>query len=285
MPLNPCFRDNHLKGHFALSLVLCILFLAWSLPIHAQSSALRDQYLAQVVPRLEPPPDEVERYGQLAVESLETAGVDRRAPQYVVVVDRNPRVQAVLVLWVPLSASVELIGASPVSTGRIGQFDHFETPLGVFSHTTANPDFRAEGTKNKLGFRGYGVKGMRVYDLGWQQATRGWGKGGKSTIRLQMHSTDPDLAEAKLGSVQSKGCIRIPASLNQLIDASGLLDAAYEETNAAGPPLWILKADRLSVAGAGRYLVIVDTLRSEKPAWSVAAQSLPPVLLGPLRTR
>lgn len=47
-------------------------------------------------------------------------------------------------------------------------------------------------------------------------------------MRLQMHATDPDLLERRLGSAQSKGCIRIPASLNRLIDCYGVLDAEYK---------------------------------------------------------
>jgi len=47
-----------------------------------------------------------------------------------------------------------LVGAAPVSTGLPGRFEHFTTPLGVFEHSLANPDFRAEGTKNQFGIRG-----------------------------------------------------------------------------------------------------------------------------------
>jgi hypothetical protein len=37
----------------------------------------------------------------------------------------------------------------------------------VFEHTIAHLDFRAEGTRNEFGVRGYGVKGMGVLDFGW----------------------------------------------------------------------------------------------------------------------
>ena len=63
-------------------------------------------------------------------------------------------------------------GAAPVSTGLPGCCEHFLTPLGVFDHSLANPDFRAEGTKNKLGFRGYGRKGLRIYDPGGVNSVR-----------------------------------------------------------------------------------------------------------------
>ena len=59
-----------------------------------------------------------------------------------------------------------LIGATPVSTGLLGRYEYFTVPLGVFDHSMLNPDCRAEGTKNKLGVRGYGREGMRGYNFG-----------------------------------------------------------------------------------------------------------------------
>jgi hypothetical protein len=100
-----------------------------------------------------------------------------------------------MIYWMSPERVFYFIGASPVSTGKPGRFDHFETPTGVFEHTVGNPDFRSEGTRNKLGIRGYGRKGIRVYDFGWQNAVRGWGRGGTGVMRLQMHATDPDLLE------------------------------------------------------------------------------------------
>ena len=261
------------------SLVLAWLFACTGSAL-AQPAELGVAYGNQVAQRLQVPSEEAVRYEALAREQLQRAGVSLTVSQYVAVVDRSPQVQAILLFWFPLTDAALLIGASPVSTGRVGQFDHFETPLGVFDHSLANPDFRAEGTKNEFGFRGYGVKGMRVYDLGWQQARRGWGRGGESSMRLQMHSTDPDLAESKLGSVQSKGCIRIPATLNRLLDHYGVLDAGYlppeaapgsaAERPAEGPSLWMLLPDRKPVAEAGRFLVVVDSQRDARPAWSPA---------------
>lgn len=218
--------------------------------------------------RLTPPPDEVQGYGALALDMLSTAGVAPATAQYVAVVDRSPEVQAVFIYWLATGATPVLVGASPVSTGRVGQFDHFETPVGVFEHSLKNPDFRAEGTRNKLGIRGYGTQGMRVFDFGWQLARRGWGDGETSEMRLQMHATDPDLLEMRLGSVQSKGCIRIPATLNHFLDHFGLLDADYESAAMAGARLWVLSPGREPVPDAGRYLIVVDTRRAQRPDWS-----------------
>lgn len=241
--------------------------VAWPLEPVAEMAAL---YRAQVDRRLDMPAVEARRYGRLAEEALTRAGVSLAQPQYVAVVDRDPDVQAFFLLWRSAQGEFQWVGASPVSTGRPGRFDHFETPLGVFEHTTGNPDFRAEGTRNSKGIRGYGAKGMRVYDFGWQRAPRGWGDGAVSDMRLQMHATDPDLLEQRLGSAQSKGCIRIPASLNRLLDHYGVLDADYEQALRDGRKLWALDAQREPVTDPGRYLIVVESGRQDRPDWSPA---------------
>src|SRR5262249_35519267 len=139
-----------------------------------------------------------------------------------------------------------------------------------------NPDFRAQGTKNENGIRGYGVKGMRVYDFGWQQATRGWGAGGVSPMRLGMHATDPDLLEQRLGTRQSEGCIRIPAELNTFLDTYGILDADYDEALAEGKKPLVLSKDRQPTPWSGRYLVIIDTTR---PVKVTTAKSAAPAMI------
>jgi hypothetical protein len=166
------------------------------------------------------------------------------------------------------------IGAAPVSTGRRGGFEYFLTPVGVFAHTPANPDFRAEGTRNEFGVRGYGVKGMRVFDFGWVIGERTW-DGRTSPMRLQVHATDPDLLEPWLGEPRSKGCIRIPAGLNRLLDRYGLLDADYEEALARGARLWVLAPDRTPTPWSGRYLVVVDSQRAARPPWSPPPRARP----------
>ncbi|NMK46461.1 L,D-transpeptidase family protein [Achromobacter sp. Bel] len=228
----------------------------------------------EVSPALVLPDDERERYANLALQALQAAGIILLGPQYVLVVDRHVKVQAAMLFWMRLGAPSLYIGAAPVSTGRIGRFDHFETPMGVFAHNLNNPDFRAEGTKNANGILGYGAKGMRVYDFGWQQARQGWTKEGVSTMRLQMHATDPYQLETRLGTPQSKGCIRIPATLNQLIDRLGLLDADYELAADLVSTPWVLRRDRTPVYGAGRYLIVVETLRDTRPAWSPAPSAV-----------
>lgn len=234
--------------------------------------AMAEAFAREVTARLHPPEEEQARYAGLLAEQLESRAIAEA--QYVLVVDRSPAVQVALLYWYdPEGAGTRLIGATPVSTGKPGREDYFTTPTGVFGHTLENPDFRAEGTLNENGIRGYGVKGMRVFDFGWQQAQRGWGRRRFSTMRLQMHATDPKYLEPRLGSAQSKGCIRIPASMNTFLDRHGILDAEYERAAAAGRSLWVLRTDREPVAGAGRFLVVVDTERTVRPAWSPPPKS------------
>ncbi len=229
-------------------------------------TALAPLYAQQVDRRLRIPENEQGIYAELLSANLDTEDIDK--PQYVVLVDRNRFVQAAMIYWISPERTFHFIGASPVSTGKPGAFDHFITPAGVFEHTIDNPDFRSKGTLNEFGIRGYGRKGMRVYDFGWQRAQKGWGGGGEGELRLQMHATDPDRLEKKCGTRQSKGCIRIPATLNTFIDRYGILDGDYERAMAAGMNFWVLSKTRDPTPWSGKFLVVVDTERTERPAWS-----------------
>jgi hypothetical protein len=230
-------------------------------------TSLARVYEQQVDRRLNIPEDEQRAYEELLVK--EFPAIDSNEAQYVVVVDRNRLVQAAMIYWMSPDRIFHFIGASPVSTGKPGQFDHFVTPTGVFEHTIDNPDFFSQGTRNEFGIRGYGRKGMRVYDFGWQTARRGWGGGAEAEMRLQMHATDPNLLEKKLGTPQSKGCIRIPATLNVFIDHYGILDGDYEKAISAGMTFWVLPKTREGTPWSGRFLVVVDTRRTRRPAWSL----------------
>jgi hypothetical protein len=187
-------------------------------------------------------------------------------------VDRSPRVQAAMVYWGSSDRGFDFIGASPASTGKPGGFEYFVTPTGVFDHTIDNPDFRALGTKNDLGIRGYGEAGMRVFDFGWVRAPKSWVQG-EGLLRLQVHATDPVLLEPGLGVRRSKGCIRIPATLNLWLDRYGVLDADYERALLEGRRPRVLRPDRVATPWSGRYLVVVDSQRKVRPDW---AQTRPP---------
>ena len=254
-----------------MALLLTAALFAFSFGA-AQEPATRlaSRFRQQVDRQLTIPEREQEGYAVLLMRALSEAGRGDIPPQYVVLVDRNALVQAAMIYWKSSDGTFHLIGATQASTGAPGRFEHFVTPLGVFEHSLDNPDFRAEGTRNELGILGYGRKGLRIYDFGWVKAPKGWGDGHTSVMRLQMHSTDPELLEPRLGSIQSKGCIRIPASLNRFIDHYGILDAAYERAIAAGESFWVLPPDREQTPWSGEFLVVIDTQRDRRPAWSPA---------------
>ena len=228
----------------------------------------REQFERTVDHRLDVPPVNQQQYLELLKLSLLQGEITDTAAQAFVLVDRNPNVQAAFLVVKTVDSDWFWLGATAVSTGKVGTFEHFTTPLGVFAHSLDNPDFRAEGTLNKNRIRGYGARGRRIFDFGWQLAERGWGRGGISPMRLQMHATDPTVLEPRLGRVESEGCIRIPGTLNAFIDNHGVLDADYETALANGEKLWVIKPGRQLVPWPGRYMVIVDSQSIERPVWS-----------------
>ena len=217
----------------------------------------------------------------IALARAELAGgsdtIDR--PQLVVVVDRNPRVQQlVIVLAAPAAEDWRVIGGTRVSTGSTGRFDHYITPRGVFHVTPAILGFRAEGTLNENGIRGLGAKGMRVWDFGWQVAAKGWnagpGKPDRIPIRLMLHATDPDKLEQRIGQPASQGCIRIPAAMNRFLDRHGVLDVEYERAAVTEIRFRaLLSHDRDPSPLAGNTLVVVDS--SDKKGTDVANRTIP----------
>jgi len=235
----------------------------------ADAAAWRRRFDAAVVRRLLPPPEAQQALAALARPALQVAEAVLDRPQFVLVVDRAANVQAALLyLAGPGDAPWQWVGAVPVATGRPGGFEHFLTPTGAFAHHLGNPDFRAEGTRNELGVRGYGVQGLRLFDFGWVIGERTWGDGGRSPMRLQLHATDPDLLEPRLGQRGSKGCVRVPAEFNRLLDQAGLLDADYDAALAHGERLWLFDAPRQPEPQAGRWLVVVDSGAAVRPDWA-----------------
>ncbi|GBR50167.1 hypothetical protein AA11825_1588 [Acetobacter pomorum DSM 11825] len=198
----------------------------------------------------------------LARQQLEQAGYSIDRPQVLVVVDRNPSVQRLcLILALPNDPDWQVIGSTKVSTGTTGRKYYYITPTGVFTNTADRLGYRALGTKNENGIRGNGIKGMRVWDFGWQWAEKGWlPSREKGQIRLEMHATDPIYLEQRLGHTASEGCIRIPASLNVFIDKHGLLDAEYEQWAAVDIRFRaLLRSDRKPSAISGMAVVVVDS--------------------------
>jgi hypothetical protein len=206
-------------------------------PIDVDGEAVRLRAaLRHEVPHLIVDPPAAQR-GWIARSRAAVANVSEPIdrPQLLVVVDRNPRVQQMRIVVARPGADWQDLGGSRVSTGQTGRFDYYVTPTGVFLHTDAILDWRAEGTFNENHVRGLGLKGMRVWDFGWQTAVKGWGTEEEGQIRLLLHATDPANLERRLGRPASKGCVRIPAAMNRFLDRHGVLDADYERAARSDP--------------------------------------------------
>jgi len=247
--------------------------------VEAEAARLRaalQREVPDVLPRT-PARDRAKlRRAMQAVAASEQA-IER--PELLVVVDRNPRVQELSIVLARPDGPWEMIGSTKVSTGQVGRFDHFITPLGVFPHTDAILDYRAEGTFNENHIRGLGLKGMRVWDFGWQMGDKGWRADRESgEMRLLMHATDPANLAHRIGRPASAGCVRIPAAMNRFLDRHGVLDFDYER--AAQDDIQyraLLLPGRVPTPLAGDALVVVDSsLDAPGPAAPLPTASLSP---------
>lgn len=182
--------------------------------------------------------------------------------QFFLLVDRNHSEQkAFLAFYDVAGGKITIVGGDKASTGNPARRGHFETPVGVFENKPANMSYRALGTKNSHGWRGLGAKGSRVWDLGWQRTTKG--RGEPMDIRMLVHAADPDFEEQRLGTVQSKGCIRVTARFNKFLDYYGILDREYEKSVKAK---YVLLAQRSPAPFAGKFIVVIDSGEFQKPA-------------------
>jgi len=199
---------------------------------------IEQQYAQRVTRRLELPRNEHDLYASMA--ELQLYAEQRRLlePQYLLVVDNNPHVQAALLLWRLWAGSYRLLGASPVSTGGPVRPDHLETPTGIFEQA--------------------GAGGPRVYDFGWQRTRNASGRGPLVPMRLQAIAADAR-AERRLGSACSNGSIVLPASLASFIDDFGLLGGAAPRSASS---------ERIPLPYSGRHLLVIDSERIERPDWS-----------------
>ncbi len=251
-----------------------------------EAARLQADLMREVPSAFTPAPPIVADMAARAQAMLRMAGQQIDEPQLVVVVDRNPAAERlVLMLARPGNAPWRAIGAVHVSTGQAHRKDYYITPIGAFAHTDAILDFRALGTRNEHHVRGLGLAGMRVWDFGWQWALKGWHTdqaGGD--IRLQMHATDPDLLERRLGHPASEGCVRIPTAFNRFMDLHGVLDADYERAAVTDIRYRaLLLVEREPTLIAGRLMIVIDsslpidtppTQASRPPDWP--APDMPP---------
>jgi lipoprotein-anchoring transpeptidase ErfK/SrfK len=236
-----------------------------SSPVDEESVRVREA-LRQEIPRLitdDPKREQV--WIERTQAAIAAGGYTIGGPQLLVVVDRNPRVQQMRIVLARSDGPWQSLGGTKVSTGRPGRFEHFLTPTGVFRHTAAILDWRAEGTFNEHHVRGLGLEGMRVWDFGWQRAVRGWGRSGVSKMRLLLHATDPATLERRIGRAASDGCVRIPTEMNRFLDAHGVLDRDYEQAARKKVRFAsLLLPGRTPTPLAGDALVIIDS--SENPS-------------------
>lgn len=229
--------------------------------VDRHAAALRAALLREVPQHIADTPDGDRAWISRTKAVTAAAGFVVDHAQLLVVVDRNPAVQEMRIVLARPTGTWDVIGGSKVSTGQSGRRGYYITPVGVFLHTDDILDYRAEGTFNENHIRGLGLKGMRVWDFGWQTADRGWGAiPDPSEIRLLMHATDPDYLERRLGRPASKGCVRIPAAMNRFLDMHGVLDADYERAAQDDVRVSsVLLPARQPTVLAGNSLVVVDS--------------------------
>lgn len=195
-------------------------------------------------------PEAIAHYRQALLARPEIAALPK--PEFVVVVNRHPASQNLAIFLVGPSEA-HFVGSTRVSTGVTGRKEHFFTPLGLFENKREYGNYRAQGSRNENGIRGLGPKGSRVFDFGWQASNAGWGKQHEAQIRLQIHGTDPDVLEPRLGTPASKGCVRIHQNVNKFMDENGVLDMHYVSSGN-----WAVSKNKKPSPYDGRYMLVID---------------------------
>jgi hypothetical protein len=252
----PCVLSRRLMLGSILALPAVRSSWASSDPVDALRSAFAAEVGSPAVP-----PERARQALALGREML-ASRLDR--PQAFLLVDRAEDADgqwAHVAVGGPGASPWDIVGAGRVSTGRRGRFDHYLTPVGVFEHDGSILGWRAEGTPNAQGIRGLGARGMRVWDLGWQDAQTGWlPRPEMRRIRLLVHATDPVHLEPRLGTPASKGCVRVSGRMNRFLDRHAVLDAAYLAAASSNPRIAaLLPSDGVPSPLAGRFVVVVET--------------------------
>ena len=231
-------------------------------PAETQREAARlSEAMAATVPgtvRLSPA-----RQGALVALAQRIASDDHfliRSAQLVLIVDRAPQGQLLALTLARPGGDWQILGVTRVSTGKPGRLQHFKTPIGVLLNDGSEIGYRALGTFNQNHIRGLGVKGMRVWDFGWH-TTDDWRiPGATMAVRVEMHATDPDVLEERIGRADSEGCIRLPDALNRFLDRHGIIDAAIERLGEADGGYRALLSPELDPTPlAGDAVIVVDS--------------------------
>lgn len=183
-----------------------------------------------------------------------------RRPQLVLIVDRARAGQTLSVTLARPDGPWEILGSRVVSTGKPGRKEHFVTPVGVLLNDGSELGYRAQGTYNQNHIRGLGVKGMRVWDFGWQTSDDWRTPGATMQVRVEMHATDPAVLAQRLGRADSEGCIRIPEALNRFLDRRGIIDADIEKLAETDAGYRALLSPYLTPTPlAGDAVIVVDS--------------------------
>lgn len=205
---------------------------------------LAQRYAAQVERSLVVPGNEVHIYGALAENELAGLGEPAlRAPQYLLVVDSCPAIQVAFLFWRMLPGHLQLVGASPASTGDPVRPGCVATPCGVFSQAEA---------------RAAGALASRVYDFGVRRVRMP----GSGIVPMHLRAQSAQgRSRSLLGRPQSDGRVLLPPSLVAFLDAYRVLDGAQgDATTASGEVLPF----------AGRSMVVLDSEREDRPGWTAA---------------
>jgi len=212
----------------------------------------------------------------LARHMLERGNIRLDRRQALLVVDRAPAVQRLFLVIASPDGSWRSIGAVHVSTGKPGRKEHFKTPVGIFTNGPAILGYRAQGTLNEHGIRGIGTKGMRVWDFGWQ-TTEDWRtQGAVTSVRLEMHATDPTFLESRLGRPDSEACIRVPDGFNRFLDQYGVIDGALTPLVPSDRAIAaLLPKNATPYPDAGDTVVVVDSSEPDAtPSDPVLAENI-----------
>jgi hypothetical protein len=204
---------------------------------------LAQRYRDHVDRRLVIPADQVGLYCGALEEDLIDHEDALRQPQYLLMVDSNPNVQAALLFWRLMPGHHQLIGASPVSTAGPVPPSRLNCAQGLYDQARVRPAAAvARGSR-------------RIYEF----ESRGDAGPARSHRQLQARAAQGRSAQS-LGSALSDGCILLPASLIAFLDEYGVLDAAAHAGNG--------RANRAVLPFPGRYLLMLDSDRDDRPPWS-----------------
>jgi hypothetical protein len=246
-----------------------------SADVDREATRLRQTMAAEVPNAINLSPNRQEALIALGQQIAAADHLFIRQPQLVLIVDRAPQGQLLAMTLAQPDGDWRILGARHVSTGKPGRLQHFKTPVGVLLNDGSELGYRAQGTFNQFHIRGLGVKGMRVWDFGWQTSDDWRTPGATMAVRVEMHATDPDVLEERIGRADSEGCIRLPDQLNRFLDRHGIVDAAIErlgETDGGYRALLSPELDPTPLAGDA--VIVVDSsepwVRPYPPETSVA---------------